>query len=169
MRRMAWLLGAGATATLLFACAGCATMAARGTGDANVPTVAVRFHLAASEPREGYGEAADENGQLFYVDPEPLLTERDVARASVLRSDRRNVILLEFAPHGADVLDEASTAHLGERLAIFIDDQLVMSPRMQSRITKGKAAISGDFSDARAAEIVRGLNAPRSVARPDHE
>jgi preprotein translocase subunit SecD len=169
MTRTAWLRWAGAAATIQLACAGCATLSARGPGDTNVPPVAVRFHLAASEPREGYGEAADENGQLFYVDPEPLLTERDVARAAVLRSDRRNVVLLEFAPHGADVLDETSAAHLGDRLAIFIDDQLVMSPRMQSRITKGKAAISGGFSDARAAEIVRGLNAPRSVARPDHE
>jgi preprotein translocase subunit SecD len=130
------------------------------------PKVSIRFCLASGEAREGYEPAKDERGETLYVAPTALLTEADVKRASLAESQKRTVILLEFKPLAADRLDRETAEHLGERLAIFMDEQLVVSPAIRSRISRGKAAVDGDFTKARAAEIVRVLNsgaaAPKS-------
>lgn len=138
---------------------GCAEFGRTGADPAaGPPKVSIRFCLASVEAREGFRPVQDERGETLYVAPTALLTEADVKRASLGESQKRTIILLEFKPLAADRLDRETAEHLGDRLAIFVDEQLVMSPKVVSRISRGKAAVDGDFTKARAAEIVRVLN-----------
>ena len=143
----------------LLALAGCAELG-RTASDSSQQSkkVSIRFCLAATEARDGYQPVKDEQGQTLFVKPDAVLTEADVKRASLMESQRRTIILLEFKPLAADRLDRETAEHLGDRLAIFLDDRLVMSPVIRSRIEQGKAAVDGDFSKERADEIVRALN-----------
>jgi preprotein translocase subunit SecD len=146
-------------ASLALLTGGCAAPEAH-RSPASQPTkeVRLRFCIASNEPREGYELAKDEAGQPLYVASEPFLTQHDVRRASTLVSGRRNLVLLEFYPLAARKLDEWSAEHVGERLAILLDDELLMSPVLTSRIGQGKVVLEGEFSNERAQAIARALS-----------
>ncbi len=129
--------------------------------------VSVRFCLASSQEAEGYREAADEHGWKVYVAADAFLTDREIWSAAVFTSDRKSLVRLDFTHLGATVLERVTREHVGGRLAIFINDDLVMSPVVQGPIANGKLYLDGDFSKARADEIARGLNAQRASLGPD--
>jgi len=126
--------------------------------------VTLRLFLASEQPQEGYEPRRDEAGRPLYVAKEPVLTEADVKAARVLRSDRRALVLLEFRPMAVGPLDELSQSHWGGRLAIEIDDRLVLSPVLTRRIRDGRIILDGDFSPQRAEQIARGLNTPHTMS-----
>jgi preprotein translocase subunit SecD len=153
------------------ASSGCAEFGRTGSRPATPPPkVSIRFCLASREASEGFEPVQDERGETLYVATTALLTEADVKSATLMESRKRTIILLEFKPLAADRLDRETANHIGKRLAIFVDDQLVVSPTINSRISRGKAAIDGDFTKERAAEIVRVLNSssapPTSKPQP---
>jgi preprotein translocase subunit SecD len=63
-------------------------------------------------------------------------------------------------------LEQTTAQHLGERLAIFIDNRLVLSPVLQTPIVGGRVYLDADFSPQQAERIARGLNAPPAESRP---
>jgi preprotein translocase subunit SecD len=124
----------------------------------------LRFHLASVVAQEGYRETRDEVGQPLFVAHEPFLTEQDVRGARLLKSQRRDIIVLEFNGYGADRLDRVTTDHVGQRLAVYVDDQLLLSPVIRTPMRNGQAALDGDFTPAHAARIVASLNPPPTNA-----
>src|SRR3989344_1456154 len=58
----------------------------------------------------------------------------------------RPVVAIEFTPAGAQKFSQITKSSIGQRLAIFLDDQLVTAPVVQEEISDGKAIISGDFT-----------------------
>ncbi len=102
----------------------------------------------------------DEAGQPLCVASEPFLTEQDIRGAHVLKGRGRHIVVLEFNGYGADRLDRATSDHVGQRLAVYVDDQLLMSPVIRAPMPRGQVALAGDFTPARAAQIVASLNPP---------
>ncbi len=108
--------------------------------------------------QEEYRETRDEGGQPLFVATEPFLTEQDIRGARLLKGKGRHIVLLEFDGYGADRLDRVTTDNVGQRLAVYVDDQLLMSPVIQAPLCAGQAALDGDFTLARATRIVESLN-----------
>jgi preprotein translocase subunit SecD len=158
--RMGWTRAGTTTgAVLLVLVAGCAAGNRAASGPGGTPKkIPVRFHVASSEARAGYQERKDEQGLPLFVAPEPFLTEADIRGASLMSSQDRHMVLLDFNGFGADRLERSTGENVGGRLAIFVDNELLMSPVIGDGITGGRAAISGDFTRERAARIVAGLN-----------
>lgn len=168
-KRVLCFTGRALSATLaLLTLGGCAIFqpSAASQPSGSPKKVALRFNLAAPEPQEGYQRVADEAGQPLYYAAAPLLTENDVQGASVWSSPRRSLVLLEFSPRAVTALAQVTAAHVGGRLAIFVDDQLVASPPIRKPLTERKVYVDGGFTKVRAEEIVRGL-AVRPVASPE--
>ncbi len=128
--------------------------------------VKLRFHLASTEEVEGYQAARDEHGRLLYVTPTAFLTERDVWNASALASEKESLILLTLTEGGTMTMEWITRENVGRRLAVFIDDQLVMSPLVQAPLTGGKLYLAGGFSQAQAEKLARRLNAQRASFGP---
>lgn len=125
--------------------------------------IALRIYPASEQPQEGHEPMRDEAGRPLYVASEPLLTEADVKVATVLRSDRRALLLLEFSPMATGPLEALSLSRRGERLAITLDDRLVMSPVLSRPIRDGRLILDGGFSPQRAEQIARSLNTPHAT------
>ena len=151
---------AGASPLCVLLVVGCAALS---QSAAPQPT-RVRFYLARSAEHEGYRAAKDESGQPLYVAPEPFLTEQDISQASVFASRERTLIELEFRGLAAARLEQVTRANIGSRLAVFINDQLILSPWVQAPTASRKLLLDGGFSRARAEEIVRGLGGVPSTA-----
>ena len=124
-------------------------------------TTLARFaiHLLAAGPGLGVVEAASpEDGETLYVHSERHVSEADVQSASVEPADAGCRVGIRLTTHGTRKLADLTRDHVGERLALVIDGQVVMSPTIRSEISQGLVVLTGDFSDARCEEIARGLS-----------
>lgn len=63
------------------------------------------------------------------------------------------VVSIVFNDEGAALFEKITRENIGQNLAIFLDGQMISSPRLNEAITGGKAVISGGF-DANEAKIL---------------
>ncbi len=125
------------------------------------PRLTVAFHTCVIAPAEGFSPAKDEADEDIYVAAQPFLTESDIQTASLVQSEKRNLVQVEFTPPAADRLGRLTSERRGVRLAIFVDDKLIMSPWIWRPITGGTVMLDGGFTRERAKEIVQRLNNQR--------
>lgn len=71
----------------------------------------------------------------------------------------RPEVTLVFDNEGAQLFSEITGRNIGKPLAIFLDDQLVTAPLVNSQINGGEAVINGSFSLDEANNISIQLNA----------
>lgn len=119
--------------------------------------LALRMHIAFPEPAAGRTAYSTGAGDTLYLAPEPVVSGEDVESARPLRVKGRPSVELTLTADGARKLAQATRRHLGRKLAIFVDDQIVCSPVISSAVSS-KARITGDFSEQRAQQIAAGLN-----------
>ena len=68
------------------------------------------------------------------------------------------IVSIVFNDEGAKLFETITRENTGELLAIFLDGELVSSPRINEAISGGKAVISGNFTPDEARTLVRNLN-----------
>ncbi len=68
-------------------------------------------------------------------------------------------VAIEFDEEGARKFEQLTEDLVGDPLAIFLDDQPISAPRVQEKITQGKAVISGQFTLEDAQKLAIQLNA----------
>jgi preprotein translocase subunit SecD len=68
------------------------------------------------------------------------------------------IVSISFNEEGGDLFESITREHTGELLAIFLDGELVSSPRINEPISGGMAVISGNFTPEEARLLVRNLN-----------
>lgn len=67
-------------------------------------------------------------------------------------------IELQFNTEGATRFHDITSQNIGKQLGIFLDNALISSPVIQEAIPNGQAQITGTFTPASGAELVRNLN-----------
>lgn len=95
---------------------------------------------------------------------ELLLTGANLRNAYFTRGQYNEpIVALEFDAEGRELFAQATQEHLGDIIAIFLDDELVSAPTVQNVITDGNAIITGIGSAEDARDIALML---RSGALP---
>jgi len=125
--------------------------------------------LILSKQKEVEGKTLEEimevaDWQLAFKDPyfeSTILTGQYLKKAELGFDQTAYVplVLLEFNEEGARIFEELTEKNLGKILAIYIDDMLISAPVVQSKITGGKAQITGDFTVEEARSLARNLSA----------
>ena len=88
------------------------------------------------------------------------LTGRYLKKADVQFDQQGNPeIAIEFNSEGAKIFAQLTKDNLQKRIAIFLDNELISAPTVQSEINDGKAVITGKFSVAEAKDLALQLNA----------
>jgi preprotein translocase subunit SecD len=113
------------------------------------------------------GMDASESAQLkdYIVEQQAYnptaLTGKELKLASVTFSQRTGVpeVSLEFKDQGTKLFSEMTTKYVGQKIAIYLDDQVVSAPVVNTPITDGHAIISGNFTVPQAQQLVTQLNA----------
>ena len=67
-------------------------------------------------------------------------------------------VSLKFDDEGTKLFAEITKRNLEKRVAIYLDEQIISAPTVQSEITTGEAVITGKFTIDQAKELVRRLN-----------
>ncbi len=68
------------------------------------------------------------------------------------------VVSIVFNAEGAALFEKITRENAGENLAIFLDGEMISSPRINEPISGGKAIISGGFDATEAKELAQNLS-----------
>lgn len=68
-------------------------------------------------------------------------------------------VILIFNDDGAKIFDQMTTKNVGKTLAVFLDNNLITAPRVNERISGGRAQITGNFTLVEARQLVERFNA----------
>src|SRR5205085_208097 len=111
----------------------------------------------------GRGHVAEEYDGEYYMlcwdAPGNRLTraEGDWAVSGAYRSTDPQAgtpaISFEMNPRGSTLLGELTKNHVGDKMAVMLDDQVYTAPALRSKISKS-GQITGQFSDAEITYIV---------------
>ena len=126
--------------------------------------VFVRFPWKSGEADFDAQQAIEELGEmarLTFRDPDGnvLLEGKHVQTATsgyispqqVQSSDQSGYIVqLKFTPEGAVLFEQATSSLVGEIMAIYMDEDLLSDPRVNSAIAGGEAQITGSFTAEQA-------------------
>lgn len=87
------------------------------------------------------------------------LTGRYLTKAQIITNDfEKQQVALNFNDEGKKLFEEITGANIGRPLAIFFDNNLISSPRVNEKIIGGNAVITGlDINEAKS--LVNLLNA----------
>lgn len=106
----------------------------------------------------------NEKGEVV-VDPNAAflqtgLSGKQFKRATVEFDQRTGVpqIALQFDSEGTKLFSEITQQNIGKRIAIFLDNEILSAPTVQTAITDGRAVITGQFTVSEAKDLVTRLN-----------
>ncbi len=68
------------------------------------------------------------------------------------------IVSIVFNAEGAALFETITRDHTGQSLAIFLDGEMISSPRINEAIVGGRAIISGGFTPEEARELAKNLN-----------
>jgi hypothetical protein len=130
------------------------------------PTVRLEYHWLS----EGVGGPShvffDASGEDVAVSDSLVLTLDGVARADVVPAGPRRAtwdVIVRLTPQAASAFADVTAAHVGHRLAVVLDGQVVQVVSIEGRLGR-VAGVLTDVPRARADSVVARLNAPRAGA-----
>jgi len=142
-------------ASLLGGCAGAPPSAPQHTFD---------VHALAEQPTASTRTLADPQGQAVLVATHPALTQQDVQRAELASvADGKPAVRVLFTPEASQRLAKLTQEEQGKALAVVIDGQLRLLPKVTRVVTDGQVMLTGFASQAEAETLVRRLNELRAT------
>ncbi|CUX60879.1 bifunctional preprotein translocase subunit SecD/SecF [Clostridium sp. C105KSO15] len=145
------------------------------TVDKNGGYIIVRFPWKSGETNFNPEEAIAELGEmaeLTFRDPDGnvLIQGKDVQSAAPETANNNGIksyqVALSFNAEGSRLFEEATGKLIGKRMSIYMDQDLISSPTVQTKISGGQAVITGmqDYDDAKnLAEKINAGSLPFSL------
>ncbi len=101
-----------------------------------------------------------ETGNWYILESPVLLSGHNIkdSRPSTGSTSFEIVVLMDFDSEGSSKFAKITGAHIGEHLAILLDDKVQSAPRINSQI-RGSAMIEGNFTFEEANYLANILNA----------
>ena len=123
-----------------------------------IEKVTVEFKAAQKEANDSLIAMSDmRSGDTLYVANNSIITNKDIEFASVDDQDGHTVIELQMNNTGTKKLADYTENHIGSRVAIILDGELILAPTIRAPLTDGKAMITGNFTKKEAEKITRGI------------
>ena len=134
--------------------------------DAQLATL--RIHLENKAQVTGSGQTVSvlrSQPVLVTINNEPVLTEANIAHATLLETPGGYALQVQFDETGSWTLEQYSAAYAGKHFAIFgqwsentQDSRWLGAPLISHRIANGVLAFTPDASRAETLALVTGLN-----------
>ena len=132
------------------------------------PVGAIRVHIENSANAEGQGQTVSvlrADPVLVTIAKDPILTEANLLKASLIETPGGFSVELKFDHTGAWTLEQFSAAYASKHFVIFgqwgdklKDGRWLAAPLITGRIASGLLSFTPDMSRAEAQQLVTGLN-----------
>jgi preprotein translocase subunit SecD len=107
----------------------------------------VTDHNPASNPDTAVVTAT--NQTVYHT----VMTGIDLKNVGVRAENNRYTVAFELDGAGTQIFSDFTSTHVGSILAIVLDKRVVSVPRIDTAITTGRGAISGNFTPERANQL----------------
>jgi len=97
----------------------------------------------------------------YWIYKETNLTGKNLQDTAVVFTDQglsEPQVQLKFDTEGSKLFAEITKRNVGKKVAIYLDNEMISSPVVQTEITNGEAVITGNFTTDEAKELKRRLN-----------
>ena len=94
-----------------------------------------------------------EEGEPLVVIRKPVVGGENLTDARVSFENGQPVVSFRFNTMGGRQFAEVTSNHVGERLAIVLDNEVISAPNIQSAITGGSGIITGNFTTKSANDL----------------
>lgn len=94
-----------------------------------------------------------EDGEPLVVIRKPVVGGENLTDARVSFDNGQPVVSFRFNTMGGRQFAEVTSNHVGERLAIVLDNEIISAPNIQSAITGGSGIITGNFTTKSANDL----------------
>ena len=123
----------------------------------------IRVEIPGESDSKELVDSLQKTGNLEFRDSEGnvILTGKDVEKASTVYDQQNNepVVSLKLTEDGTKAFAEATSNNIGKTISIYMDDEEISSPQVNSAITDGNAIISGNMSLDEAKNLSGLINA----------
>ncbi len=121
--------------------------------------VPFEMRLAEDSPASGLSPAiVVGTNRTIYLYPDALLTNSDIARATVVPGRDQGVFNVDvvFSSEGSAKMHRATAEHIGRPVALLVDGNVINAPTIRSAIDTS-AIINGNFTEAEAGIMAAGI------------
>ena len=152
-------------AVMLAAAAGCKSDK-KDTGDKHLASLRIHVENRAQLPGEGKTiSVIRSNPVLVTINTEPVLTENNILKATLLDSPVGYAVQIQFDEMGTLQYEQYTAAYQGKHLVIFgqwseetTNSRWLAAPLITGRVRDGVLASTPDASHEEAKQLVLGLN-----------
>ena len=134
------------------------------TVDEDAGDIIVRFPWKSDEKDFDPESAIQELGEMAELtfrgpDDTVYVKGSDISRSQVaVDQQNRYVVELEFSSKGAEKFADATEKLVGQKMGIYMDETLISNPTVNTKITGGKAEITGMESQEEAQSLSDKIN-----------
>lgn len=106
------------------------------------------LYLASADPERGYHAATVQiHSRAVYIAPTAALTSADVLKVQLQADPQgRPEISIDFTAAGTRRLAELTRKNVHKQLAIVVDNQVLLAPKIESEVTEGHLLLTGAFT-----------------------
>ncbi|AKF02906.1 SecDF P1 head subdomain-containing protein [Sandaracinus amylolyticus] len=124
------------------------------------PSLAIRMVAVEGAEGEVLPRWSGETDELLAVEHGVVVESRNIRHVRLLEAaDGSRILVLDLDDTGRSRLHEASTLHVGRRLAIVVDGRIVAAPIIRTPLTEGEAYVAVPEPDLeRAFEVLSTRN-----------
>lgn len=123
----------------------------------------IRVEIPGEYDSKDLVDSLAKTGNLTFKDSEgnEVITGKDVSEASVVFDNTTGnpVVSLKLNEDGKQKFADATSANIGKKISIYMDEEEISSPTVQSAITNGEAIITGSGSVEEAKNLAGLINA----------
>jgi len=124
----------------------------------------IEFRLAELSPADGLEMAVFKpTGQEFWLHPDVLMSDKDVASASPTGTGGNPAIEVVLTESAAAEFAQFTEEHLSQHVAILVEGEVVSVPVIRRPIDGGKVLIVGEFTREETEQIAAKLVARASA------
>lgn len=108
-----------------------------------------------------FGKQTPEAYREYWIYKDTELTGKNLKDAAVIYTDgglSEPQVQLKFDSEGAKFFAEITKRSVGKTVAIYLDNEIISAPTVQTEISDGVAVITGNFTTEQAKELKRRLN-----------
>ena len=118
-------------------------------------TAQLNFRLVSDNNEFGTDELISENGEKLKISKRIIMSGENLidAQPSIQNQNNEPTVSFTLDRLGAQKFGRATTDHVGKRLAIVLDGEIVSAPNINEPITSGNGMISGNFSFQEATDL----------------
>lgn len=132
---------------------------ALGACTSDEPTI--DWRIASTSPTAGWKPMTLAAGDsTFYVSDSSIISDADIAELTSSKTDNGLLLAIQLTPEGASRLEQATSSHINDRLAVIVASRFVNAPVIASPVgSGGQLTVALPLSGEASKEVAAALGA----------